>query len=124
MTGLSNWGRWGLDDELGTLNFISDEVRARAVMQATTGRVISLAVPIIPVPMSGAFGAAAHRMPAAVAQTLTYTDSRAVAFTDILTINVHHHDSTHIDALAHVNCDGKVYPGILVDDAIAGGTVR
>ncbi|MEK8169796.1 hypothetical protein NKH77_08240 [Streptomyces sp. M19] len=26
----SNWGRWGADDELGTLNLITDEARARA----------------------------------------------------------------------------------------------
>jgi len=29
-TDYSNWGRWGDDDELGTLNFISDDVRRGA----------------------------------------------------------------------------------------------
>jgi kynurenine formamidase len=124
VTELSNWGRWGLDDELGTLNFITADVRARAVAEATIGRVVSMAAPIVPVPMGGAFGCTSHRMPAAVLQTLTYTSSEPVAFTDTLTINVHHHDSTHIDALAHVNSGGKVYPGIPAAEAIAGGTVR
>jgi hypothetical protein len=27
---LSNWGRWGDDDELGTLNHITDDVRLAA----------------------------------------------------------------------------------------------
>ena len=27
----ANWGRWGERDERGTLNLITDEVRARAV---------------------------------------------------------------------------------------------
>jgi len=121
---LSNWGRWGLEDELGTLNFITDEVRARAVAEATTGQVISLATPLAPVPLGGAFGFTQYTMPPAVTQTLTYTSAASSAFTDTLTIAVHHADSTHIDALAHVNCDGKVYPGIPVEKAIAGGTVR
>lgn len=29
----SNWGRWGEDDERGTLNLITDEVRARAAAE-------------------------------------------------------------------------------------------
>lgn len=39
----SNRGRWGTDDELGTLNLITDPVRARAVAEARTGRTVSLA---------------------------------------------------------------------------------
>jgi kynurenine formamidase len=37
-----NWGRWGEDDRLGTLNFISPEKRAHAAALARTGRVVSL----------------------------------------------------------------------------------
>ncbi|WP_394769585.1 cyclase family protein [Lacisediminihabitans sp.] len=37
-----NWGRWGADDVLGTLNFIDETKRAAAARLATTGRVISL----------------------------------------------------------------------------------
>jgi kynurenine formamidase len=113
-----------LDDELGTLSFIADDVRARAVAEARTGRVVSLAVPIVPVPLGGAFASDNHAMPPAVTQTLTFTGTASVAFTDMLTINVHHHHSTHVDALAHVNCDGMVYPGIPADEVITGGTVR
>jgi kynurenine formamidase len=120
----TNWGRWGLDDELGTLNFITGEVRARGVAEATTGRVVSLAVPITPVPLAGAFGSGQHAMPAAVVQSLNFVGTASTAFTDMLMINVHHTHSTHIDALAHVNSEGKVYPGIPVEEAIAGGTVR
>ncbi|MEV6346206.1 cyclase family protein [Actinoplanes sp. NPDC051851] len=38
-----NWGRWGEDDVLGTLNFIDDEKRARAASLVRRGRSISLA---------------------------------------------------------------------------------
>ena len=30
MTELSNWGKWGTDDQMGTLNYITPEVRQAA----------------------------------------------------------------------------------------------
>jgi kynurenine formamidase len=39
-----NWGRWGPDDALGTLNYIDDAKRAAAAALARTGRAFSLAV--------------------------------------------------------------------------------
>jgi hypothetical protein len=42
-TSLSNWGRWGDDDRLGTLNTITVEVRAAAAASIRTGRAVSLA---------------------------------------------------------------------------------
>ena len=43
---VKNWGRWGADDELGTLNLITPEqVRAAAAL-VRTGRRVSLAIPI------------------------------------------------------------------------------
>ena len=44
----SNWGRWGEDDELGTLNLITDGARARAAAEVRSGRAVSLALPIQP----------------------------------------------------------------------------
>lgn len=38
-----NWGRWGEDDVLGTLNFIDDAKRLAAASLVGTGRVVSLA---------------------------------------------------------------------------------
>ena len=37
MTELSNWGRWGKDDELGTLNLITPEKRRQAMALARAG---------------------------------------------------------------------------------------
>ncbi|MGQ9407643.1 cyclase family protein [Mycolicibacterium gilvum] len=37
-----NWGRWGDDDEVGTLNFITPEKVAEAARLVTQGKVISL----------------------------------------------------------------------------------
>ena len=39
-----NWGRWGPDDALGTLNYVDDAKRASALALARAGRVFSLAI--------------------------------------------------------------------------------
>ena len=41
-----NWGRWGPDDELGTLNYITPERIAAACRLATTGKVFALGIPL------------------------------------------------------------------------------
>ena len=42
-TALSNWGRWGKDDELGTLNLISPAKRKQAAALVKDGFPVSLA---------------------------------------------------------------------------------
>jgi kynurenine formamidase len=39
---VSNWGRWGADDVLGTMNFLDDAKRREAAMLVRTGRSYSL----------------------------------------------------------------------------------
>ena len=52
-----NWGRWGADDQLGSLNFVTDEMRAHATTLARRGTVFSLALPLdVNGPMVGAHG--------------------------------------------------------------------
>jgi kynurenine formamidase len=43
---VKNWGRWGADDELGTLNLITPDVVKRGVAAAKTGKTFSLAIPL------------------------------------------------------------------------------
>ena len=43
---VKNWGRWGPDDQLGTINYITpDRVRAAAAL-VTSGRRVSMEIPI------------------------------------------------------------------------------
>ncbi|MFB7657882.1 MULTISPECIES: cyclase family protein [unclassified Streptomyces] len=108
----SNWGRWGSDDERGTLNHITGEVRARAVGQAQLGQVVSLARPAIPTPLtSGPVAPLPALAPAAISQAMTFTGSPSGALTDLLIINTHHPALTHLDALGHIPQQGQVYPG-------------
>ena len=39
---LSNWGRWGKDDQIGVLNLITPEKRAQAMALAKKGVVVSM----------------------------------------------------------------------------------
>lgn len=41
-----NWGRWGDQDELGTLNNVTDADRAAACRAVGTGEVVSLSIPV------------------------------------------------------------------------------
>ena len=41
-----NWGKWGPDDEIGTLNYITPETIAAAARLATTGKVFALGIPL------------------------------------------------------------------------------
>jgi len=122
----TNWGRWGFDDELGTLNFITDEARARGAELVTSGHAVSLAMPITPVVLAGGGPApqGLSPMPAPVLQMMTFTGSPALALTDVLIINTHHVAMTHIDAVVHIPAESKIYPGIPINEAVRAGTVK
>jgi kynurenine formamidase len=119
----SNWGRWGDDDELGTLNLITDEVRARAAAEVRTGRSVSLAQVIQPVPLlSGPFAQGTFQVPP-VQQLMSYTGTtRATA--DLMLVTNHHTSSTHLDALSHQTFEEQVYPGRPLAEAVTPAGVR
>lgn len=120
----TNWGRWGAADERGTLNLITDEARARGVAEARVGRTVSLALPVRPGPLVGPVPFGTGALPGGVMQLMAFTGSPARALTDVLVVNTHHAAVTHIDALAHVPADDRVYPGVPLAEAVSGGTVR
>src|SRR5580700_5077591 len=43
---LKNWGRWGTDDQIGTLNHILPEDIVRAAGLIRTGKVFALGIPL------------------------------------------------------------------------------
>ncbi|MEU5273484.1 cyclase family protein [Streptomyces hygroscopicus] len=120
----SNWGRWGEDDERGTLNLITGEARARGAAEARTGRTVSLALPIRPTPViSGPF-APSTQDASPVQQMMVYVGSPAPATADVMLVTNHHPRSTHLDALGHTVRDGRVYPGRPVDEAVTPAGAR
>ena len=52
-----NWGKWGADDQLGTLNYITPEKVVDAAKLVKQGKTISLAIPFDDKgPQTGSFG--------------------------------------------------------------------
>jgi kynurenine formamidase len=116
---LSNWGRWGPDDELGTLNFITDETRRAAMSLATRGRSISLGWTIDPLPYGPDVKIPPQRFMVRAGQGLLEGDEpvRQVSLQEWLGYIFHGRRVTHLDAHAHLMVNGRMYndrPGYLV----------
>lgn len=114
MEELSNWGRWGLQDELGTLNLITEETRRAAATLVKTGVVVSLARDTIQEQAPGVNSPYEHTMRVSGnTQGQFSVDSIAVTF--------HGYGHTHMDALCHMFHDGKMYNGFSQQSVTAEG---
>jgi kynurenine formamidase len=105
-----NWGRWGEDDESGTLNLITDAVRTRAAAEVRTGRAVSLAMPVRPAPILMGPSAPGTMQTSPVQQLMALTPHPAQASAEVMIVT-NHGFWTHLDALSHQGIDGLVYPG-------------
>ncbi|MBS1678892.1 MAG: cyclase family protein [Actinobacteria bacterium] len=129
----SNWGRWGEDDELGTLNLIGPERLRAAADLVATGETVSLCLPFSQDgPQRGANG----RFNCLRYSTSTGADHAAglqrwngaefphgVGFADD-TVVLHLHSGTHWDGLAHVFHEGQMYNGFAATAVSAEGASR
>jgi kynurenine formamidase len=109
---VSNWGRWGDDDELGTLNLIDDAAVARGLAAARTGARFPLAIRLdANGPQLGTIPGRINPLHTMVAINMAYTgDSDDCCFSDD-TITMGLQACTHWDALAHVSYAGLLYNG-------------
>ena len=115
----SNWGRWGKDDQKGTLNLITPEVRKRAAALVQTGTVVSLSREIVPQHVGGEVPTA-PAAPAPVQQRmLSGPPKRPTGSTDSLIIAAHGYTITHFDALGHHLFDGKMYNGYAASEHLS-----
>ncbi len=121
-----NWGRWGPDDEIGTLNFVDDDVRRRAARSVVSGRALPLGLPL-----SESEGIQAGFVEGRVNPSRTMVtvnepqspDPGSVCFSeDVLTLATQ--AATHWDALAHCSYAGVVYNGYPASEISAGGAAR
>jgi kynurenine formamidase len=111
---LSNWGRWGEDDRLGTLNLITPKTRAAAAALVTEGIVVSLARdmdPAFPDPLDR--GTVLQRFMQVHDASEISGDGPPVRFGGVreYTALIAHGSNTHLDGLAHISWDGKNYNG-------------
>ena len=112
---LSNWGRWGPDDQRGALNFITPEVTAAAASTVRSGRTVSCARPLPTQPAIDNPNPVAHHMIG------TATEGYGG---DYFAIAPHGYATSHLDALCHIFNDGKIYNGYPVETVTAHGATK
>jgi kynurenine formamidase len=112
---LSNWGRWGAEDQLGALNLITPAVTAAGAATVRTGRTVSCARPLNTQP--------APDNPVPVAHHMTGTATEGWG-ADYFAVAPHGFATSHIDALCHVFYDGKLFNGYDTATVTAHGATR
>jgi kynurenine formamidase len=107
-----NWGRWGADDQLGAVNFITAAARARGAAEARTGVSVSLARATEVASMNATPMTPITPTTAAVQTSLMFTGSPPMAMAEMMMLPTHHRLITHLDAMSHLISDDEVYPGV------------
>ena len=94
---LSNWGRWGKDDQIGALNLITPAKRRQAAALVKDGVSVSLAADADTVK--------------AVDNPTPYEVTMQGISSDRIAVSYHGIAHTHLDSLAHINENGVFYNG-------------
>lgn len=118
---LSNWGRWGIEDSRGTLNFVTPEVTLAAATEIQTGRSISCGWDIVTKHQEGDLFGTPQRYMLNHGQGLGDADrvtpphrkagDRGFGASEFFGLVFHGLNITHIDALSHIFWDRKMYNG-------------
>jgi kynurenine formamidase len=119
-----NWGRWGPDDERGTLNLLGEAEAAAAAATVRRGRTVSLSrdFPVQPGP-ENPWPAHHHMIIAGDDPCVPGVDGLEVS-TDYIGIAFHGMASSHLDALCHVFQGGRMYNGHPATDVKSTGARR
>ncbi len=110
-TELRNWGRWGKDDQLGTINLVTPAKTREAAALVKAGVSVSLshnpiaeAVPDSPYP--------------------SYVLEMAGTMSDVQHFNYHGYVTSHIDSLCHFDWRGSLYNGVSTEANNTGNGCR
>ncbi|MGH9721456.1 MAG: cyclase family protein [Bryobacteraceae bacterium] len=115
MTELSNWGRWGKDDQLGALNLITPAKRKKAAALVRDGVSVSLARD------TEKEKAADNPQPFEHTMTATGVNNPGQFAVDVYRVSYHGYAHTLMDALCHMFYKGKVYNGYSQEEITAKG---
>jgi kynurenine formamidase len=118
---LSNWGRWGKDDQAGTINLITAAKRKAAASLVRDGVCVSASLDAdLPKdgPTSGPLPGGPRTEPGP-RTTWTLTSKppgpdpkpRASYVVDTIAVAYHGDATTHLDALSHIYYQGQIYNG-------------
>jgi kynurenine formamidase len=121
-----NWGRWGPDDQIGTLNLIDEAARLRGVQAVRSGKSFALGLPL-----SEAEGIQAgfikgrvnpDRTMIQINEPLSADPEWVCASEDVVTLALQ--CATHWDGLAHVSYGGVIYNGYPASSIDEAGASR
>jgi len=113
MTEFSNWGRWGKDDQMGTINLITPVKRKQAAALVKDGASYSLA-------RNEEFEKAADD-PSPFELKMRLSTANAA---DAISVSYHGYAHTHMDALCHFFHKGKAYNDFPHDAITDAGAPR
>lgn len=121
---VNNWGRWGDDDEIGTLNLITPDVRARAAACIRTGRAFSLALPLSTQEgiQLGFIPGRVNPLRTMIMLNTPHGDQGLAWNDDVVTMGLQ--AATHWDGLAHASYRGKLYNGYDASSVSVDGAAR
>ncbi|WP_327717735.1 cyclase family protein [Streptomyces sp. NBC_00490] len=121
---VNNWGRWGADDEIGTLNLITDEVVRGAAAEVRSGHRVPLSLPLKEDGVqTGLIPGRVNPLHAMVQINQEIFGPGTVACSDD-TVTMGLQAATHWDALTHVSHSGVLYNGRPADTVTAHGGAR
>lgn len=107
-----NWGRWGDDDQIGTINFLTDEAVARAARCVRSGKRFSLAYPLqLHGLQTGAIPGRINPLRTMVAINSCFSGDRSTFCTSDDVVVMGLQAATHWDGLGHASYNGKIYGG-------------
>ena len=118
MVRLSNTGRWGGQDQLGTLNLITPAKRRAAAQSVRDGVSVSLASDLVAGPDSNAI------RPMRFGLGVSRFDSTTSAAIDSITLLAHGYVYSHIDALSHFLFHDAMYNGFRRDQLTPEGAAK
>src|SRR5258706_184011 len=112
---LKNWGRWGKDDQIGTLNHVRPEDIVKAARLIRTGKVFALGIPLDSNgPQTGLFGGRVnpiHQMLATGTDAIAgRQDWNKIRYADD-TLNLCVQGATHSDAAGRLSCEDNACTG-------------
>jgi kynurenine formamidase len=102
---LSNWGRWGEEDQLGALNLITPQKRLEAARLVKEGISVSLAHKV------ETQAAPDNPMPFVHKMIVNGRDDEGEWAMDNFSVAYHGFAHTHMDSLCHMFYNGKMYNG-------------
>lgn len=118
MNELSNWGRWGKEDQLGAINLITSAKRKQAAALVREGLSVSLARD------TNTQNAADNPQPYEHTMTLTGAGNRSQFSLDKIGVSFHGYQHTHLDALCHMFWQGKMYNGFSQEEVTKDGAAK